>query len=142
MRNAFLASEASKSTPSSFDLSDLEKRMDNLELNAAAGTNNASSIIRFHNLNFTLKDQADAWLETHAPHGNFGFIIDFHTLLEHIHHAINGVDSLRQLQNVYKLKLSTISESLAVTSFEVATPRFLNTSGGQESIVYIYEKYL
>ena len=74
------------------------------------------------------KEQSDAWLDLHAPNGNFGYIIDFHTMMEHIHHSITGVDSLKQLQNVYKLKLTTISEALAVTSFEVTSPRFLNTS--------------
>ena len=48
--------------------------------------------------------------------------------MEHIHHSITGVDALKQLQNVYKLKLNTISEALAVTSFEISTPRFLSAS--------------
>ena len=48
--------------------------------------------------------------------------------MEHIHHVITGVDSLKQLQNVYKLKLFTIAESLAVPSFEVVSTRFLSSS--------------
>ena len=39
------------------------------------------------------------------------------------------MDALKQLQTVYKLKLSTISEALSVTSFEVIMPRFLSSSG-------------
>ena len=74
--------------------------------------------IKFFNLGFTSKTESDAWLDTHVPSGDFGFVIDFHTLLEHIHHAITGMDALKQLQTVYKLKLSTISEALSVTSFE------------------------
>ena len=90
--------------------------------------------IKFYNLGFPSKGEADAWLDLHAPNGNFGFVIDFHTLMDHIHHAITGVNSLKQLQNVYKLKLNTISELLAVTSFEVSTPRFLSKSGAHAVI--------
>ena len=91
--------------------------------------NSKGEAIKFDNLGFPSKFESDALLELHVPAGNFGYIIDFHTLMEHIHHTITGVDSLKQLQNVYKLKLSTIAESLAVTSFEVVSPRFLSSSG-------------
>ena len=56
-------------------------------------------------------------------------MVDFHTLMEHVHHSITGVDALKQLQTVYKLKLNTISEALSVTSFEVRIPRFLANTG-------------
>ena len=36
--------------------------------------------IKYYNLNFPSKGEADAWLDLHAPGGNFGFVIDFHTL--------------------------------------------------------------
>ena len=90
--------------------------------------------IKYYNLNFPLKGEAGAWLDLHAPGGNFGFVIDFHTLLEHIHHAITGVDSLKKLQTVYKLKLNTISEALSITSFKVTTPRFLSSSDSHSAI--------
>ena len=80
-------------------------------------------------MGFMDKGEADAWLDINSQNKNFGLLIDFHTLMEHVHHAITGVDALKQLQNVYKLKLSTISEALAVTSFEVTMPRFLSSSG-------------
>ena len=50
-------------------------------------------------------------------------------MMEHINHNITDVDALKQLQTVYKLKLSTLSEALSVTSFEVSIPRFLSNSG-------------
>ena len=85
--------------------------------------------IRFHGLGFHGKPEADAWLELNSPSGRFGLIVDFSTIMEHIHHAITGMDALKQLQTVYKLKLSTISEALSVTSFEIAMPRFLSNTG-------------
>ena len=107
-------------------LSTLEGNMDH--------NNSKGEAIKFNNIGFPSKFESDAWLELHMPEGNFGYLIDFHTLMEHIHHAITGVDSLKQLQNVYKLKLSTIAESLAVTSFEVSLPRFLSSSGAHTVI--------
>ena len=85
--------------------------------------------IHFHNMGFGSKNDSDAWLKTHTPGGKFGFVIDSHTMMEHINHNIPGVDALKQLQTVYKLKLSTLSEALSVTSFEASIPRFLSNSG-------------
>ena len=81
------------------------------------------------NLGLPPKGESDAWLDVHITDGNFGFIIDFHTFLEHIHHTITGGDSLQQLHSVYKLKLSTISDLLAVIFFKVSTPHFMSSSG-------------
>ena len=86
------------------------------------------------------KQESDAWLEHHAPDGNFGLVVDFHTLMEHIHHSITGVDSLKQLQNVYKLKLKTLSEALSVASFEMSMPRFL-TSSGAHMVIDNHQSY-
>ena len=97
-------------------------------------------LVKFHNLDFTSKEQSDAWLELHAPDGNFGLLIDFHTLMEHIFHSITGVDSLKQLQNVYKLKLKTLSEALAIASFETLVPRFF-TSTGNHTVIDNHESY-
>ena len=99
----------------------LDAKMNNID--------NKGDVIKFHGLNFLSKDEASAWLEHHVPSGNFGLLVDFHTLMEHIHHSITGVDSLKQLQNVYKLKMKTLSEALSVASFEIPMPRFFTCSG-------------
>ena len=96
--------------------------------------------IKFHNLGFPSKFESDAWFEIHSPEGTFGLIVDFHTLMEHLYHAITGVDAMKQLQNVYKLKMKTISEALSVTSFEVPMPRFL-TSSGSHVVIDNQESY-
>ena len=85
-------------------------------------------------MGFLSKKDAYAWLETNAPGGNLGFIVHVYNLMEHIHHSITGMDALKQLQNVYKLKLSTISEALSVTFFEVSIPRFLSSSGAHVAV--------
>ena len=112
----------------------LKDKVNDLEKDTAKLSLQGEGTIQFHNLGFHGKSDSDAWLELHSPGGGFGFVVDFHTLMEHIHHAITGVDALKQLQTVYKLKLTTISEALAVTSFEVPIPRFLSKSGAHNVI--------
>ena len=88
----------------------------------------------FHNLGFQSKNEANSWLELHAPKNQFGFVVDFHTVMEHIHQQITGMDSLASLGKLFKLRLKTMSESVSMTSFEVQSPRFL-TSSGAHSVV-------
>ena len=106
----------------------MKAQVDNLEARLT-NMDSKGDCIKFHSLGFNSKQDADAWLELHVPNGNFGLVVDFHTLMEHIHHSITGVDALKQLQNVYKLKMKTLSEALSVGSFEVLVPRFLSSSG-------------
>ena len=110
------------------DFKELKMQVDNLD-DRVKNMDSQGDVIQFHSLNFTSKSEADAWLEHHAPNGNFGLVVDFHTLMEHIHHSITGVDALKQLQNVYKLKMKTLSEALSVASFEVPVPRYFTNSG-------------
>ena len=110
------------------DIERIDNRLAKLEHKTSSLAQSDKESVRFHNMGFVSKNDADSWLETHAPGGNFGFVFNFYTLVEHVHQLITGVDSLKQLQNAYKLKLSTIFEALSVTSFEVSVPRFLSSS--------------
>ena len=87
------------------------------------------NVVSFGNLSFGNFGDARAWLETSCQNGKFGFIVDFHTVMEHIHQQITGADSLKQMGQVYKLSLTTIAEAVQMTSFEVSSPRFLTASG-------------
>ena len=91
--------------------------------------------VEINNLNTRLmeieRDESGAWIYIHALRGNFGFIVNSHTLMEHIQYTITCVDALKQLQTIYKMKLSTVNEVLPVTSFEISTPRFLSKSGSR-----------
>ena len=80
--------------------------------------------ISFFNLGFRSKKESGAWLELNAPKKQFGFLVDFHTVMEHIHQQITGMDSLSSLGSLYQLKLKTMSEGVAMTSFELSEPRF------------------
>ena len=108
----------------------IEDRIADLESNATILSLSDEKAITFYNFGSLSKNESGAWLDINVPGGNFGFLIDFHTLLKHIHHAITGVDILKQLQNEYKLKLNTFSGTLAVTP-EVSMPRFLSSLSTQ-----------
>ena len=64
----------------------------------------------------------------HSPGERGGLLVDFHTLMEHIHHTITGQDVIGKLNSLYKLKIETIAQGLAVTSFERNLPRFFSSS--------------
>ena len=127
-------SSGSTGTDYAGDIARLDNRLNSLELETANLATERGEGINFNNMGFRSKKDSDAWIETHTPGGNFGFVVDFHSMMEHINHNITGVDALKQLQNVYKLKLSTLSEALSVTSFEVSMPRFLSKSGAHSVI--------
>ena len=96
--------------------------------------------ILFYNLGFRSKTESDAWLEINAPQQEFGYLVDFHTVMEHIQQQITGMDSLASLGKLYKLQLRTISEAVAITSFENHNPRFL-TSTGAHAVVDAESSY-
>jgi hypothetical protein len=76
--------------------------------------------IRFSGLGF----QANAWLVINMPSHQCGMIVDVHMVMEHIQATISGKDSLGQLEKLYKLKIGTLADGLAMTSFEAKVPRY------------------
>ena len=61
---------------SSDDISDLTARIELLETSTQRLACKDGNAIKFNSVGFNGKDEADAWLDSHAPHGNFGFLID------------------------------------------------------------------
>ena len=104
-------------------------RLSKVEQEATRAKSSDGESVMFHNLGFRSKREADAWLVINAPKQEFGYLVDFHTAMEHINQQITGMDSLSSLGKLYKLKLRTISEGVAITSFENNNPRFLTSSG-------------
>ena len=105
------------------------ERLKILEQESARSRASEGAAIGFHNLGFRSKTESKAWLQLNAPIDQFGFIVDFHTVMEHIHQQITGVDSLSSLGKLYKLRHKTLSEVISMTSFEVISPRFLSSTG-------------
>ena len=51
-------------------------------------------------------------------------IIDFHTLMENIQQSIVVTESIARLNYLYKLKIDTTSQGIAIPSFERNVPIF------------------
>jgi hypothetical protein len=88
--------------------------------------------IKFAWLGFRGQPEANAWLATNVPSHDFGWIFDPHIIMEHVNYGVKEEDTLKRLENIYKLKLVTIAQGLAVSSFENQLPKcFLKTGGHQ-----------
>jgi hypothetical protein len=46
-------------------------------------------------------------------------------VLEHIHYALEGIDTaIATMEKLYKIKVTCIADSVAITSFNSKTPKF------------------
>jgi hypothetical protein len=84
--------------------------------------------VRFAGLGFRSHRDAHAWLAIHLPSYSCGLIVDVHVVFEHIHSQIFGIDSIKTSESLIKLKVKTMADSLAMTSFEQKVPRFFKKS--------------
>ena len=81
--------------------------------------------IKFSGLGFQSIGQSNAWLETELRNHPSGLIVDIHMVLEHIHRALEGSETIAVMERLYKIKVSCIADSvLAMTSFDTKTPKF------------------
>eukprot|EP00978_Attheya_sp_CCMP212_P034021 scaffold140543_cov74-Attheya_sp.AAC.1 len=77
---------------------------------------------------FRRSEESASWLATHSPSNDFGIFVDAHMVQEHIHYTLHGTDALKRLESLYKLKIDTISQGLAITSFENTIPKIFSKS--------------
>jgi hypothetical protein len=74
--------------------------------------------IKFAGLGFRLMRDASAWLMIHLPSHHCGLIVDVHIVMEHIQVQSFGQDSIKTLESLIKLKIKTMADGVAMTSFE------------------------
>jgi hypothetical protein len=102
-----------------------ESRIENLSTRMSKITAETDEqAIRFAGLGFRSSREANAWLMIHMPAHHCGLIVDVHTVLEHIQVQSFGQDSIKTLESLIKLKIKTMADGLAMTSFEQKVPRF------------------
>jgi hypothetical protein len=80
--------------------------------------------IKFAGLGFRSQKETAAWCEIAIPHHNCGLIVDAHMVLEHVNAAIEGQETIHRLEKLSRLKIKTIADGLAMTSFETKLPRY------------------
>eukprot|EP00978_Attheya_sp_CCMP212_P035422 scaffold154164_cov26-Attheya_sp.AAC.1 len=112
------------------DVANVEARVDKVEIELShliASTDEQA--IKFASMGFRRSEESVSWLATHSPSNDFGIFVDAHMVLEHIHYTLHGTDALKRLESLYKLKIDTISQGLAITSFENTIPIFFQVLG-------------
>ena len=56
-----------------------------------------------------------------------GLIVDPHTVIENVHFTLEGEAFIKAFLNVYKLKIETVSQRLAILSYEKPVSKILST---------------
>jgi hypothetical protein len=80
--------------------------------------------INFAGLGFQSISKSNAWLETELVQHPSGLIVDMHMVFEHLYYALKGVDTISTMEKLYKIKVTCIADSVAMTSFDTKTPKF------------------
>jgi len=83
--------------------------------------------IKFGQLGFRSSRECDAWVTTHHPGEEFGLLVDFHLVMEHVHIQMTGQKLISNLEKIYKMALRNNNQALAISSFEARLPRFFAT---------------
>jgi hypothetical protein len=68
------------------------------------------------------------FLETELKRPQSGLIVGAHMVFKHIHHVIEGIDMIATMEKLYKIKVSCIGDSVAMTSFDAKMQKLSNTS--------------
>jgi len=64
-------------------------------------------VIKFGQLGFRTQHDCTTWLQTHHPEDEFGLLVDFHLVMEHVLVQINGQKLLANLEKIYKMDLKS-----------------------------------
>jgi hypothetical protein len=80
--------------------------------------------ISFSGLGFQSIEESNAWLETELIRHPSGLIIDVHMVFEHIYSSLKGIDTIGTMEKNYKIKVTSIADSVAMASFDAKTPKF------------------
>jgi hypothetical protein len=90
--------------------------------------------IGFAGLGFLKPAQANSWIESEMPHHPTGAIVDIHIVFERVHHSMSNVSTLSVMQQLVKIKVQSIADGSAITSFDQRIPKFFSKSSGHRVI--------
>jgi hypothetical protein len=80
--------------------------------------------ISFAGLGFQCIGDSNAWLEAELVKHLSGLIVNMHMVFEHIYYGLKGVDIISMMEKLYKIRVTFIADSVAMTSFDTKTPIF------------------
>jgi len=112
----------------------INERMKTLEVELASlRSTQDKTVVKFGQLGFRSQHDCTAWLQQHHPEDEFGLLVDFHLVMEHVFVQINGQKLLANLEKIYKMDLRSNNQALAISSFETRLPRFFT----QDSKIHV-----
>jgi hypothetical protein len=79
--------------------------------------------IHLQGLGFQSIKESNAGLETELVRHPSGLIVNVHMVFEHVHYALKGIDAISTMEKLYKIKVTCIANSVAMTSFDTKTPK-------------------
>ena len=104
---------------------DLNERMSKLERELSSiRSATDETTIQYGGLGFRSQSDCSAWIETHQPHEQYGLIMDFNIVMEHVFGQFAGQKILPKLGSIFKMKLVSNNHAVAMTSFETRLPKF------------------
>jgi uncharacterized protein YlxP (DUF503 family) len=86
--------------------------------------------INFSGLGFQTIAESNVWLETSLRKHQSGLIVDAYMVFEHAYHTIEGIDTIATMENLYKIKVLCITNSVAMTSFDAKMPKYFSRIQG------------
>jgi hypothetical protein len=104
----------------------LESRIEDLSTHLSKVTTEIDEqAVRFAGLGrISFITRRNVWLVCHLPAHHCGLIVEVHVVLKHIQAQSFGQDLIKTLENLIKLKIKTMADDLAITSFEQKMLRF------------------
>ena len=128
--------EKTKQGTEAFDVSArIEERIESLNVRVGKLFARGDDVsIKFSGLGFTKPPDANSWLEKELPSHPAGLIVDAHMVFERVFYNMDNTDTLARLQQCYKIKVNSISDGVAITSFDSKIPKFFSRSHGHKVV--------
>ena len=113
------------------DMENLHRLVDDLKttVNHLKNQTDGNSI-KFGGLGFTSGYDAGAWTEANVGNNGYGWIYDYHILMQAVWSNISGEDLVKRLTKGYKLDIENGHQLATIGSFETDLPRFFSKTHG------------
>ena len=113
------------------DIDDLKRNFEDVkatirELKAAGD----KATTKFGGLFFSSGHDSKAWCEVNLEPNGYGWIFDFHIIMQQVWTNMSGEDLVKRLTKGYKLDIENGHQLATIGSFETPMPRFFNNVHG------------
>lgn len=92
-----------------------------------------SGSVHYGGVSFEGPGDAKAWVQTQIDLADVGYIVDPHTVLEHVYASLVGEDFLKTFEKLHKLQVETLSQGLMMSSYQQPIPKLF--SSGKNKVI-------